>query len=44
MFRSIETKIKDNNCDDSFDDRDVIAFVDDDEFNSTTRDRKKLIR
>ena len=44
MLRSIETKIEDNDCDDFFDERDVIAFVDDDEFNSIIRDRKKLIR
>ena len=44
MLRFIEAKIKDNDCDDSFDKRDVIAFVDDDEFDSTIRDHKKSIQ
>ena len=44
VLRFIEAKIEDNDCDDSFDDRDVIAFVNDDEFDSVIRDRKKLTR
>ena len=44
MLRFIETDVENNDCNDSLDERDVIAFVDDDEFDSITRDRKKLIR
>ena len=46
MLRFIEAEIKDKNCDDFFNDRDVIAFVDDNEFDSisVTRDCKKLAR
>ena len=44
MLRFIEAKVKDNDYDDFLNDRDIIAFVDDDEFDSITRDRKKLTR
>ena len=44
MLRSIEVKVKNNNCDNFFDERDIIIFVDNDEFNSTTYNRKKLIQ
>ena len=44
MLRSIEAEVEDNDCDDSLDKRDVITFVDDDEFDSIIRDRRKLTR
>ena len=44
MLRFIEAEIGDSDCDDSLDERDVVTFVDDDEFDLITRDRKKLTR
>ena len=44
MLRFIEAEIEDNDCDDFFDERDVVTFVDDDEFDSIIHDRKKLTR
>ena len=44
MLRFIESEIKNNDYNNSFNDRDIIAFVDDVEFNSIIRGRKKLTR
>ena len=43
MLRFIEAEIEDNDYNNFLDERDVIAFVDDDKFDSIIRDRKKLI-
>ena len=44
MLWFIEAEIKNNDCNDFLNDRDIIAFVNDDEFISVTHDRKKLIQ
>ena len=46
MLRFIEAEIRDNDCDNFLDDCDVIAFVDDDEFDSILIicDRRKLVQ
>ena len=44
MLQFIEVKIEDNNCDNFVNKRDVIASVDNNEFDLITHDRKKLIQ
>ena len=46
MLRFIETKVEDcvSDCRDFLDDRNVVLLIDDDEFDFTSRDRKKLAR
>ena len=46
MLRFIKTEVEDYvlNCRDFFDDRNIVLLIDDDKFNFTFRDCKKLTR